>query len=46
MMFDMTMTFSSSGVMGSIMRWDVGGVVLVYRDTMFFEDLSVSGEQR
>jgi hypothetical protein len=42
MMFDMTMTLCSCRVMGSIMGWDVGGVILVYGDTMFFENLLIS----
>ena len=42
MMFHMTMAFSSSRVMCSIMRWDMGGMVFIYGYTMFFEDLLIS----
>jgi hypothetical protein len=44
MMFHMAMALCSCRMMCSIMGWDVGGVILVYGDTMFFEDLTVSGE--
>jgi len=35
------MAVCGCSVMGSIMRWDMGGVILVYGDTMFFEDLLI-----
>ena len=38
----MSMALSSSSVMCSIMRWDMGGVVFIYGYTMFFEDLLIS----
>jgi len=41
-MFNMAMSLCSSGVMGSIMCWDVRGVVLIYGDTMFLEYLLIS----
>ena len=42
----MTMAVCGCSVMGSIMRWDMGGVILVYGDTMFFEDLLISTQTR
>jgi len=42
----MTMALCSRSVMGSIMRWHMGGVILVYGDTMFFEDLLISTQTR
>ena len=41
-MFNMTLSLCSSGMMGSIMCWDVGGVVFIYGDTMFLEYLLIS----
>jgi hypothetical protein len=42
MVFDMTVTLCSCGVMGSIMGWDMGGMVLIHGDTVFFKYLLVS----
>jgi hypothetical protein len=42
MMFDMTVALRSLSMMGSIMGWDMGGMVLIYCDTMFFKYLLVS----
>lgn len=36
MMFNLTMSFSSLRMMRGIMGWDMGGVIFVYRDTVFF----------
>jgi hypothetical protein len=41
-MLDMTMTLCSCGVMGSIVCWNMGGVVFIHGDTMFFEYLLIS----
>jgi hypothetical protein len=36
MMFYMTMSLCSVRMMSGIMSWDMGGMVLVYCDTVFF----------
>jgi hypothetical protein len=36
------MALSSGGMMGSIMCWDMGGMILLYGDTMFLEYLLIS----
>jgi len=45
-MFHMTMALCSCSVMGSIMRWDMGGVILIYGYTMFFEYLLIRTRAR
>jgi len=42
----MTMALCSCSVMGSIMRWDMGGVILIYGYTMFFEYLLIRTRAR
>jgi hypothetical protein len=41
-MIHLSMTLGGLSVMGGIMSWDVGSVILIYRDSVFFENLVVS----